>query len=73
MTPEDYVSTVQEFSRRREYGPLIDFVERVGPGLEDLLTAEQVRILRIHLKHADMILSDARSRARTGSTAGRIE
>jgi len=62
MTPEEYVQAVQEFSRRRAYGPLIVFAERHGPDVEDELTAEQVRILRVHLKHADMVLSEARSR-----------
>lgn len=65
MTPEEYVSAVQELARRREYGPLIDFAERVGPEVEDQLTAEQVRILRVHLKHADMVTSRAGARVNT--------
>jgi hypothetical protein len=65
MTPEAYVKAVQHLAQRREYGPLIDFVERVGPTVEDHLTAEQVRILRVHLKHADMVLAEARSRVNT--------
>ena len=65
MTPEEYVRAVQELSQRREYGPLIEFTERVGPGIEDQLTAEQARILRVRLKHADMVLSRARSRVNT--------
>lgn len=65
MTPEEYVRSVQELGRRRDYSSLIAFVERVGPDVEDQLTAEQVRILRVHLKHADMVLSEARSRVNT--------
>jgi hypothetical protein len=61
MTPEVYVGTVQELARQRDYAALIDFVERVGPGVEDQLTAEHVRILRVHLNHADMVLSRIRS------------
>ena len=66
MTPEQYFSAVQELARRREYGPLIDFAERHGPEVEDQLSTEQVRVLRVHLKHADMVMS--RAQARTGST-----
>jgi hypothetical protein len=62
MTSEEYVGAVQELARRREYGPMIDFAERVGPEFEDQLTAEQVRVLRVHLKHADMVMSQVRSR-----------
>jgi hypothetical protein len=62
MTTEEYISTVQALAGRREYARLIDFAERVGPDVEDRLTAEQVRILRVHLKHADMVLAEARSR-----------
>ena len=65
MTPEEYVGIVQEFARQRDYAAMIAFVERVGPGVEDLLTAEHVRILRVHLKHADMVLAEARSRVNT--------
>jgi len=65
MTPEEYVRAVQELSRHREYGPLIELAERVGPDLEGELTAEQIRILRVHLKHADMVLSGIRSRINT--------
>ena len=65
MTPEEYVKAVQELARQRDYTSLIAFVERVGPDVEDQLNAEQVRILRVHLKHADMILAEARSRVNT--------
>ena len=65
MTPEEYVSAVQELARRREHGPLIEFAERYGAEVEDRLNAEQVRILRVHLKHADMVTSEARSRVNT--------
>ncbi len=61
MTPEEYVKAVQELARLRDYTSLIAFAERVGPGVEDELNAEQVRILRVHLKHADMVLSKVRS------------
>jgi hypothetical protein len=65
VTPEQYVSIVQELARQRDYPALIAFVERVGPGVEDQLTAEHVRILRVHLKHADMVLAETRSRVNT--------
>ena len=65
MTPKEYVSAVQELARRREYGLLIDFAERYGPEVEDQLSAEQVRILRVHLKHADMVTSGAGARVNT--------
>jgi hypothetical protein len=65
MTPERYVGAVHELARRREYGPLIELAERYGPEVEDQLSAEQVRVLRVHLKHADMVTS--RAQARTGS------
>ena len=65
MTPEEYVRAVQELARRREYGPLIELAERCGPEVEDRLTAEQVRVLRVHLKHADMVMSQVRSGVNT--------
>jgi hypothetical protein len=65
MTPEEYVHVAQEFAQRRDYASLIDFAERFGPEVEDRLTADQVRILRVHLKHADMITSKARSQVNT--------
>lgn len=65
MTPEEYVSAVQGLARRREHSPLIELAERYGPEVEDGLTAEQVRILRVHLKHADMVASRAGARADT--------
>jgi hypothetical protein len=52
MTPEEYVGAVQDMARRREYGSLIAFAERVGPDVEDQLTA-------------DMVISQARSRVNT--------
>jgi hypothetical protein len=63
MTPEQYVRAVQELARRREYVLLIELAERYGPEVEDRLTAEQV--LRVHLKHADMVMSQAGSRVNT--------
>jgi hypothetical protein len=65
MTPDEYVSAVQELAQRREYASLIEFAERVGPEVEDRLTAEQVRILRVHLKHADILTPTPRSSANT--------
>jgi hypothetical protein len=65
MTPEQYVRAVQELARRREYVLLIELAERYGPEVADRLTAEQVRVLRVHLKHADMVMSQAGSRVNT--------
>ena len=67
MTPEQYVRTVQDLAQRREYGPLIEFAERFGRDVEAQLTADQVRVLRVHLKHADMVLARQRSRVNTAS------
>ncbi len=66
MIAEEYVRIAQALARRRDYSQLIDFAERFGPKVEDQLSAEQVRILRVHLKHADMVLSKARSTVNTG-------
>jgi hypothetical protein len=62
MTVEEYVGAIQQFAQRREYGPMIDFAERHGPEVEDQLTAEHVRILRVHLHHADMMISNEQPR-----------
>ena len=62
MTPEEYIIAVQELAQRREYASLIEFAERVGPEVEDRLTAKQVRILKDHLKHADVLTSTAQAR-----------
>jgi hypothetical protein len=61
MTPEEYVRSVQKLGRQRDYALMLALAERVGPGVEDQLDAEQVRILRVQLKHADMVLSNVRS------------
>lgn len=62
MTPERYVQEVQNLAERREYGPLLIFAERYGPDIEEQLTAEQLRILRVHMKHADMVMAEVRLR-----------
>jgi hypothetical protein len=62
MTAAAYVQAVQELAQRRAYAAMLRFVEQHGPDVEDLLSAEDVRILRVCLKHADMVTSEARAR-----------
>lgn len=62
MTTATYIKAVQELARQREYVAMLQFVERYGPGIEDALSAEDVRVLRVYLKHADMVVSAARAR-----------
>ena len=59
MTTAEYVQRVEELARARRYAEALELAGRLGPEMDDHLTLAQVRVLRVHLKHAAMVLDAA--------------
>jgi len=61
MTPRQYIAKVERLASSKSYAELLELVDAWGPRVDDQLTAEDVRVLRILVKHAELVLTSTTS------------